>query len=255
MAEPIFDRLVALAPGGWQVESLHFGANWTFVFVRDPAGLLRAGLAGTPTRALAAHPTYRPGANRPETVEATRLLAQARGPERLARTIGLAVLNAMQAPDPTLVQPFDAGDWLATASAGRQVALIGRFPFVDEIRPVAARLWVFEQRPQKGEHGRAEMPALLPRADILAITASTLANGSLDGILPLAAREAAVLVLGPSTPLAPALWDVGVDMLAGVQVVDAEAVLADVVAGVTFRRMRGVRRVGLWRPGFTPDRW
>jgi uncharacterized protein (DUF4213/DUF364 family) len=57
--------------------------------------------------------------------------------------------------------------------------------------------------------------------------------------------EAKVMLLGPSTPLTPVLFDFGVDLLSGVQVVDIAATLASVEASVNFRKMKGVRRVTL----------
>ena len=57
--------------------------------------------------------------------------------------------------------------------------------------------------------------------------------------------EALVLVLGPSTPLSPALFDYGVHLLSGAVVQDVEAVLRAVSQGANFRQVRrlGVRLV------------
>ncbi|NOG68709.1 MAG: hypothetical protein HND41_11120 [Chlorobi bacterium] len=91
----------------------------------------------------------------------------------------------------------------------------------------------------------AAAPRFIPQADVVAITSSTLINHTLDGLLALARPEAKVMLLGPSTPLTPVLFDFGVDLLSGVQVVDIAATLASVAASVNFRKMQGVRRVTL----------
>ena len=50
-----------------------------------------------------------------------------------------------------------------------------------------------------------------------------------------------VMVLGPSTPLSPALFDHGVDALSGARVVHEAAVLRTVGQGATFQQVEGVR--------------
>jgi uncharacterized protein (DUF4213/DUF364 family) len=157
--------------------------------------------------------------------------------------VGLATLNALMQPDPVRLAAVDAADWLAEHGQGRKVALVGRFPFIDELRPVVAQLWVLELSPQPGEYHAAEAPQHIPQADVVAITSSTLINHTLDDLLALARPEAKVMLLGPSTPLTPVLFEFGIDLLSGVQVVDIEAAWASVAAASNFQKMKGVRRV------------
>ncbi len=84
-------------------------------------------------------------------------------------------------------------------------------------------------------------PDLLPCADLVAITSSSLVNGTFDGLLALCPPHATVMLLGPSTPLSPALFDYGVDILSGARVVDEAAVLRTVGQGASFRQVEGVR--------------
>jgi uncharacterized protein (DUF4213/DUF364 family) len=49
------------------------------------------------------------------------------------------------------------------------------------------------------------------------------------------------MVLGPSTPLSPILFDHGVDIISGMQVVDEGAVLRTVGQGGTFRQVEGTK--------------
>jgi uncharacterized protein (DUF4213/DUF364 family) len=54
-------------------------------------------------------------------------------------------------------------------------------------------------------------------------------------------------MLGPTSPLSTVLFDHGVDLIAGTQVVDPVAALTVAGQGAIFRQMRGVRLVTMVR--------
>jgi uncharacterized protein (DUF4213/DUF364 family) len=54
-------------------------------------------------------------------------------------------------------------------------------------------------------------------------------------------------MLGPSTPLSPVLFDHGISVISGAQVVDVEAVLRTISQGATFRQVEGVRLLTMTR--------
>ncbi len=60
----------------------------------------------------------------------------------------------------------------------------------------------------------------MAQADIVAITGSALINHSIERLLNLCRPESFVVVLGPTTPLSPVLFDHGVDVICGTRVVD-----------------------------------
>jgi uncharacterized protein (DUF4213/DUF364 family) len=123
--------------------------------------------------------------------------------------------------------------------------VIGRFPDLDRKLPGAL---VIEREPGPGDLPETAAPWVLPGADTVVVTASTLANRSLPGIL-LQAAGAKVTLIGPGTPLTPRLFDYGIDRLAGFVVTDP-AGAAQVVAagGVAADLKRFGRRVSLVRP-------
>jgi uncharacterized protein len=53
------------------------------------------------------------------------------------------------------------------------------------------------------------------------------------------------VLIGPSTPLSPLLFDFGISLLAGVEVVNLDELLISTRQGVSFRHMKGTRRVSL----------
>ncbi len=86
-------------------------------------------------------------------------------------------------------------------------------------------------------------------ADIVAISGTTLINHTFEELMTLCRPDALVLVLGPSTPLSPVMFDYGVDILSGSVVVSTDAVLRAVSEGANFRQVHpyGVRLVTMQR--------
>jgi uncharacterized protein (DUF4213/DUF364 family) len=169
-------------------------------------------------------------------------LARSRDP--VEASVGVAAINSLLDP-PAGISDGHALDLILENGRGLAVALVGHFPFADRLRAEAGRLDVLELNPREGDRPAADAPRVIPRADVVAITASTLVNGTLEGLLDLA-RGKVVILIGPTSPFSAALFARGVSAICGSVVVDPEAALRDVSEGVSFRRMRGLRRV-IWR--------
>jgi uncharacterized protein (DUF4213/DUF364 family) len=161
--------------------------------------------------------------------------------ELMEAGIGVAAINSLLHMDESLSVEVNASEVLASRGRGRTVALIGHFPFIRQLRESVKELWVLEQNPREDEYSAAAAVELLPQADVVAITGSTLVNHTLDDLLKLCQPQATVMVLGPSTPLSPILFDHGVDIISGTQVVDEGAVLRTVGQGGTFRQVEGTK--------------
>jgi hypothetical protein len=146
-------------------------------------------------------------------------------------------------------------DLVVRLSAGKRLAMVGRFPYLDGSRLTAARTWVLELNPEGSDLPAAAAPQILPQADVVGMTGSTLANGTLEGLLALCRRDATVVLIGPSTPLSPVLFDYGADVLCGALVDDPAQTLAALADGGLKPRPRvpGTRVVSLTRPGAVPD--
>src|SRR3546814_20415795 len=70
------------------------------------------------------------------------------------------------------------------------------------------------------------------------VTASTLVNGTFDGLLALAGPATEVTRVGPGTPLCPGLLGLGIDRLAGFVAIDREGCLRAIMEGAGARAFR-----------------
>jgi uncharacterized protein (DUF4213/DUF364 family) len=172
--------------------------------------------------------------------------------ESLERTaIGAAAVNALLAlqrlSDGTPLGEENGLDVLAREAVGKSLAVVGRFPYLDEIRAKATRSWVLELEPEGDEVGPGGAAEVLGEAEVVGITGSTIANGTLEGLLEKCRRDAFVVLIGPSTPLSPVLFDYKVGAMCGVLAEDPEGVLSSIVNEGSTRRIPGTRAVSLRR--------
>lgn len=174
--------------------------------------------------------------------KSVRELAElARSDELMEASIGVAAINSLLDMDEALAVEINASEVLTSRGRGKNVALVGHFPFIPQLRQSAGQLWVIEQNPSEDEYPAEAAVDLIPRADIVAITSSSLVNHTLDGLLALCPPQATVMLLGPSTPLSPILFERGATIISGTRVVDEAAVLRTVGQGAAFRQVEGAK--------------
>ena len=245
----LIDALLATLDDATVLE-VSIGLHWTAVIV-EAHGAPRCGLASTLAGEHAHGTADVPQAGRLESFSALELARFARSEQPTLASVGVAALNALIPPQPESWVDADAAEVIARYGAGRTVALVGHFPFIPDLRDRVGKLLVLERAPRDGELHEEAAPDVLPQTDVVAITGMTLINHTLEGLLSLCAPGARVMVLGPSTPLSPVLFDHGIDLLSGSVVTAIEPVMKAVTQGATFRQVRraGVRLVTLYRPG------
>ncbi len=248
----LIERILATLQQG-RVLDVRIGLHWTAVVV-EVQGERRCGLAST-LADLHSHEhgggPLVPEAGRLQELPAGDLAALARSERPTLASVGVAAMNALL-PEPPLPQvDVNAEQVLAERGRGKVVAMVGHFPFAERLRGAVGELHVLELRPRQGDLPARAAPQVLPRAEVVAITAMTLANHTLEGLLRLCRPQALVLLIGPSTPFSPLLFDHGVDLLAGAMVTQIEPVLRTISQGGDFRQVHraGVRLVTLPRPG------
>ena len=164
-------------------------------------------------------------------------------------SIGMAAINSLIPVDESLCEEMNALTEIITQGKGKRIAIIGHFPFVKKLRAEAKKLWVFELpgRAHPEDFVGEETTTLLPQAEVVAVTSTTLINHTLGNILKWIEPNAFKLMLGPSTPLSTVLFDYGFDAISGSIVTARDQVLRCISQGANFRQVRGVRKVTMRR--------
>jgi uncharacterized protein (DUF4213/DUF364 family) len=129
---------------------------------------------------------------------------------------------------------------------GERTVVIGRFPELDEKLPGAA---IIEREPDPGDYPPEAAADLIPAAKYLAITASTISNGSLAGLLALAPASVFTVLVGPSAPLCPGLFALGVNVLSGLIPADLDGTAQLVAEGGSVRALKPLGRYVTLVPG------
>jgi uncharacterized protein len=241
------DALLAELKTDAPVRQVLVGAFWTAVVMdTDPP---RSGLAST-LRAESHEdgpPVRRPGHLRDHS--GRELAEWLRSPRILEASIGMAALNALLDVDESSCTVLNAEEVILERAAGKRVAVVGHFPFVPRVREAAAECWILELRPRPGDLPALHAQEVLPQADVVALTGTSLLNHTFDDLITLCRPDAFVVLLGASTPLSPVLLSRGVDAVSGTVVVDIAAVLRAVGEGATFRQIPGKRLLTMMRNG------
>jgi uncharacterized protein (DUF4213/DUF364 family) len=237
---PILEQL----PDG-EIEQVQIGLRWTAVVSHSERGR-RCGLASTRRIKQGHGRDVLPEAGQLHSLPAGELAAAIlEHPHPLMHSVGLAAINSLLAPVDEFAGDPDAANLMAHLGAGRHVAVVGHFPFTEKLRKNVGQLDVLEKDPRAGDLPAEDAQRVLPECDVIAVTAMTLLNGSFETLEELFPEHATVIMLGPSTPLSPLMFEHGLDILAGSVVENVEAVIHGVAQSASYRQLHtlGIRKV------------
>ncbi len=203
--EEIYKDLVADVPNT-KIEAITIGHNWTYTQTQKSSGLAR-----TPSRDTQGGRTVKDaGTLHQKTLR--QLAEYLFSDDDLERSIGISAVNAYyNSIAKGHTEEHYWGFRPFRECVGSKVT-IGHFPPATKILPDVK---VIEREPKEGHYTTEEGEDLIPNADHLIITAQTLMNGSLPRILFLA-QGANIMLLGPTTPLAPIWKKYGVRFACGI---------------------------------------
>jgi len=208
------DRLVSFVEetsGGRHLEEVIVGLGFSLVYLDNGAG----GLAYTLREDLERGCDAFAEAGNLGGRELDEVLSWIGGSPTVASSVGLAAANALLQPP----EEAFAGDLLAALDLqpGERVVTVGRFrPMEPQLARTGIELEVIAR-------GAPATP--LRDCDVALITATSIINNTLDGLLEEMSDAREVVILGPSTPHAPGVFaDSPVTLIAGSAIADPEKV-------------------------------
>lgn len=225
----IYDCLIEGIPQDWIAEEVVCGRGFTYVTSRGSLGL--AGTAvydyrmplftesreGRPLREVAE--SIRSWNFSEASIGLAAVNAYYNHPET-ARQSGVPVAAEGKRVEDRVYDPFLMSQ---NRIRGKKVTVIGHFPFLESLFEPVCDLKILEaEYPQEGDYPLEAADYFLPESDLVFIGSGCVVEKTLPRYLSLSRQAERVTLVGPSTVLAPALFDFGVHDLSGLVVRDAE---------------------------------
>ena len=214
----IYDLLLDHAASDSKVTELTIGLVWT---VCKTGSLGLAMSPGLPTRTLPW-----PGTLVGKTVG--ELASWITDWEPYKATVGMAAINSslnrFELPSGiTLLGAADRGnlavfEHFLPLLKDKKVVVVGRYPGIERYAE-DFDLRILERQPVTTDYPDPACEFLLPDADWVFLTASSITNKTFPRLAELS-QHATTVLMGPTLPWLPELYEFGIDYLAGLEVVD-----------------------------------
>ena len=153
-------------------------------------------------------------------------------------SLAVAAMNAYLNRSNVLTEDINGLDIFS--APGRKIAVVGRFPGLEDrgFEPL-----VIELDPQEGEYPAEKSEEVIDQCDHVIITSSAIVNHTIDDLLGFAKNKKVALV-GPGTPLTPALFKHGINVLSGMIVTDPDLAFRVVEEGGAVQALKKAGRYG-----------
>jgi uncharacterized protein len=233
------DLLVCLPKEPAPIQKVIIGIHWTLV------SSIGCGLASSMVN------QSQPGHSRVRDVgflhqkTAQELAAWVLSDNLLEASLGMAAINSLIDVNGLQTENINAADVIIRESAGKNLAIVGHFPFIERVQPIPKNCWVIEKRPFGEDLPESAGDEFIPKADVVAITGTAFINHTIDHLLALCSPQALVMILGPSTPVTSMLFDYRVNFLSGIKVVNQDEAVITIQQGASFPQVKGVELITL----------
>ena len=222
----LYDRLIADIPEDLTVEKLICGMTWTAVC--SSAGTVGLAMT-TPVQTIPAAPGDAVGMR---LKDAAKLVKSWNFVEA---GIGMAAINAWYNSKERMAELNSAqGDTRFCTYdmpyEGKKICMVGALRYPKGMFDSAESLIVLERNLVNGTYPDSACEYYIPECDLVLITGSAFINKTMPILLELA-KNARVIITGPSAPMAPMLMDYGVERVAGLVIGDKKNCLSFVSAG------------------------
>jgi uncharacterized protein (DUF4213/DUF364 family) len=232
------DLILSLKGNDYPVKSVHTCAFWTAVVSK------RCGLSSTFRDEGPSHERGVRDVGNLTHKTALELADYARSHSLLEASIGIATINSLIDIDESKCIEKNAFEIILEKGQGKNVAIVGHFPWIPKLKEKVGNLWVLEQRLKKGDLPAKEADRILPQCDVVGITGTSFINHTVEGLLNLC-KNAYVVLVGPTSPLSCVLFEYGIDAISGSKIVDPDRLIRSISEGATFKEVTGVRLLTL----------
>jgi len=232
------DLIVSLWGNDFQVKNVHTCVFWTAVMTKH------CGLSSTFRDEGPSHDHGVRDVGNLTQKTALELVEYAKSESLLEASIGMATINSLLDIDESKCIEKNAFEIILEKGQGKNVAIVGHFPWIPKLREKVKNFWVLEQRVREGDLPAKEADRILPECDVVGITGTSFINHTLEGLLALC-KKAFVVLIGPTSPLSPVLFEYGIEAVCGSKVVVAEKLIRSISEGATFKEVTGVKLLTL----------
>ena len=214
----IYDELIDGIPEGILIKDYSIGKRWSYVETKDNIGLAM-------NMSIDSIDYSYSGTLKGRVLKEVAKLSKSWN--FVESSVGLAAINAYYNKMENLsknkgnLKDDDAFVTYKDKVRNKKVSVIGHFPFLEKQLKDICDLYIIEKRPSKGDYPDSACEYLLPVSDYVFITSSTIVNKTFTRLIELA-KNGETIMVGPSTPLTPKLFEYNIDNLSGFIVEDKE---------------------------------
>lgn len=234
-ADLLYQLLIDRAQCTGTLRQMALGLSWSLAATETVDGISH-GLCFSPTQA----PRNLPWPGSLSGTAVSELIPWIESWNNSEAVVGAAVVNALINQNSLLLQQaqplhnnapphLSVFEHFVPQLAGANVAIIGRYPGLERYQG-QFDFNCIERRPGADDLPDAAANWVLPRADWVFVTASSIANKTLPHLLNLS-QQATVVLMGPSLPWLQDWADFGVNYLAGVSIDRPERLLQILMEG------------------------
>ncbi|MGK7915406.1 MAG: DUF364 domain-containing protein [Prochloraceae cyanobacterium] len=226
----IYDLLLDYASTDALVKEVSIGLTWTLC-QGEGVGLCMS--PGTATRTLSWSGTL---VNKP----IAQLMPWVRSWDSYQATVGMAAINSVvnaRSPLPDQAKPISRSEaanlavfeYFLPQIRHKKVCIIGRYPGLSRYSQ-EMEMNVIELQAGPEDYPAPASEYLLPEAEWVFLTATSIANKTFPRLVELA-KDAKLVLMGPTAPWLPDLAQMGINYLAGVRVTNVPALRQTVAEG------------------------
>jgi len=225
------------------VEEVIVGVHSVLVKTKDACGIAS-------TIKYCGHNINVENAGNLENLNLKELASYALSDNLLEASIGMAAINCGLSKSIGKYQVVNAKKIILKKGKNKTLGIIGHFPFLEDQRDQYKACYIFEKFPHEGDLKESDIPDYLPKVDVAAITGTSITNHTFEGIRENLPEKSYNIILGPSTPLSPILFEYGMDMVSGTLVRDYECARRYVLQATPTRHLKGVEMISIFKEDY-----